>query len=332
MQIQSVALHWIAIPFLEPFRIANGEVSVKESIIVELTTADGVTGFGESSAMTGGFYSDETPESAWNHLEHTLIPFALSCPELSPVQLSDSLRQISGDPFARAGLEGAVWDTYTRKSGLPLLKFLGGRDKSVPSGAAIGLCDSRSDLISRVDFFIRRGYHRIKIKIKPGWDIEPVHAIREKFGNIPLMVDANASYSIHDHFSIFHVLDCCGLMMIEQPLAKDEFEASAELQRNLRTPICADESAYSYEALETIITKKCARIINVKIQRVGGLWIAKGMAERAVQAGLHCWVGTMPELGVASMQGLHLATHPAFTLPTDIDRATDGIPMTLFIL
>ena len=160
----------------------------------------------------------------------------------------------------------------------------------------------------------------MKIKIQPGWDVEPVKAVRERFPKIPLMVDANAAYTIADQ-AVFRELDSFGLMMIEQPLARDAHDEAAALQRSLRVPICADESADSLESLAALIEKRSARIVNIKIQRVGGLSEARLMLEQSRAAGLECWLGTMPELGVASAQGLHLATHTGFTYPSDIEAS-----------
>ena len=161
----------------------------------------------------------------------------------------------------------------------------------------------------------------MKIKIQPGWDIEPVVAVRARFPNLPLMVDANAAYSLADAV-VFRELDEQGLMMIEQPLARQAHAEAGELQRQLRTPLCADESAESMPALASIIANNAASIINIKVQRVGGLSEARLMLAAARTAGLECWVGTMPELGVASAQGLHLATLDGFTYPTDIEAST----------
>jgi O-succinylbenzoate synthase len=160
----------------------------------------------------------------------------------------------------------------------------------------------------------------VKIKIQPGWDVEPVVAVREAFPQLPLMVDANAAYAISD-LEIFRELDRFQLLMIEQPLASNAIAEAGELQANLKTPLCADESAESMAALDELITHRAARVINIKVQRVGGLSEALLMLSTARAAGLQCWVGTMPELGIASAQGLHLAMHDGFTFPTDIEAS-----------
>jgi O-succinylbenzoate synthase len=185
---------------------------------------------------------------------------------------------------------------------------------------AIGIYDGIEELLDRVEKYIGEGYQRVKIKIQPGWDLQPVAAVRKRFPNLPMMVDANAAYTFADT-EVFRELDCFGLMMIEQPFARDAHDDAAELQQQLRTPLCADESADSLQALETVIKKRAARIINIKVQRVGGLSEACHMLQAARKAGLECWVGTMPELGVASAQGLHFASLDGFTYPTDIEAS-----------
>ncbi len=301
-------LHWVQIPFHEPFRISNGSVAVKDSIVVEVR-AGGCTGFGEASPMAGSFYSVETPESSWEALA--------GAGQGVPIP--------PNEPFASAGLDGARWDLACRRAGQPLWQRLGSSPRPIPSGVAIGIHDTVEELLERVGRQLAAGYRRVKIKIQPGWDLQPVRAVRERFGPIDLMVDANAAYSLRD-LAVFQELDRFGLMMYEQPLGREALEEAAELQRQVRTPVCADESAESLEALERIIALGSARIINIKIQRVGGLEAARRMHDRARDAGLPCWLGTMPELGIASAQGLHLATLPGFTFPTDVEASERWYP------
>jgi O-succinylbenzoate synthase len=320
ISVKSISLHRVRIPLVEPFRISNGAVSEKESILVELLTDDGHIGWGESSPMSGSFYSGDTPDSVWENLSSILLPLVLNAGEIEVAEFYKTLRTTAVDPFAKAGIEGALWDALAQESRLSLNEMLGATVCPIPSGVAIGIFDSVDDLLARVERFVSDGYRRVKIKIEPGWDLEPVRRIRSSYPTLPLMVDANAAYSIDD-IDVFRELDKFELMMIEQPLSRTAHEEAAELQRNLRTPICADESAESLEALSSIIEKKAARIINIKVQRVGGLSEAKLMLKVARAAGLECWVGTMPELGVASAQGLHFATLDGFSYPTDIEAS-----------
>jgi o-succinylbenzoate synthase len=320
IHLSQIRLHWVQVPLHEPFKISNGEVSVKDAILVELQGADGNTGWGEASPMGGSFYSAETPDSTWEFLRSKAVPGLLGRPLPEASQCFDWLSEFPGEPFAKAGVEGAVWDFWANQSSVPLYEMMGGSRRPVASGAAIGLMPTTNELLSRVDTFLRQGYRRIKIKIMPGHDVELVRAVRKRFGNIPLMVDANAAYRLEDA-AIFEELDSYGLMMFEQPLARKALAEHAELQRRLRTPICIDESAEDLESIATAIRLGSAKIINIKVQRMGGLAPAKQAHDAALAAGIPCWMGTMPELGVASAQAVHLATLANFTFPTDVEAS-----------
>jgi len=319
MPLDYIRLHWVQIPFHEPFRISSGTVAVKDAILIELQ-AEGITGWGEASPMAGAFYSRETPEGTWAFLCRELIPRFLAQPELDPRRCFDQLSDFAGEPFAKAGLEGAVWDWWCMKNAQPLWQALGGTRRSIPSGVAIGLMPTASDLLTRIERFLDDGYRRVKIKIEPGEDVELVRAVRQRFGGIPLIVDANAAYRLQDA-AVFEELDQYDLLMIEQPLAREALAEHAELQRRLRTPICLDESAETLPAIQEIIRLGSGRIINIKVQRLGGLWPARQAHDLAAGARVPCWLGTMPELGVASAQGLHLGTLPNFCFPTDVEAS-----------
>ena len=308
----SVSLHWVRIPLHEPFRISSGAVAVKDAIVVEYRR-DGVTGWGEASPMSGVFYSRETPESTWTALER-LVPAVLRDPGVALDEV------VEGEAFAKAGIVGGLVDLELRSRGVPLWQFLGSSPRPVPSGVAIGIYDTVEELLDRVARFVGEGYRRVKIKIQPGWDVEPVARVRERFPHTPLMVDANAAYTTA-HLPVFRELDRFGLMMYEQPLGRHDLDGLAELSRAVKTPVCVDESAESLEMLERLIALGAARIVNIKIQRVGGIRNAKRMYDRATEAGLACWAGTMPELGIASIEAVHLATLPNFVYPTDVEAS-----------
>jgi len=318
--IKRVVLHRVRIPFLEPFRISNGTVAEKESILVEAATHEGIVGWGEASPMSGTFYSADTPESCWQSLNEELIPRLLELGTFDPNQLHEQLRSLPGPAFAKASIDGAVWDAYANSKRKPLCELFGIDRRAVSSGVAIGIFDTVEELLERVLRYVAQGYRRVKIKIQPGWDIEPVEAVRARFPEVALMLDANAAYTIGDEL-IFRELDQFGLMMIEQPLAADAIDEAGELQATLQTPLCADESAESLASVDRLIEKQAARIINIKVQRVGGLSEALLMLNKARAAELECWVGTMPELGIASAQALHLAMHEGFSFPTDVEAS-----------
>ena len=231
------------------------------------------------------------------------------------------LREQPVDQFCKAGIEGALWDAYANTRRRALFELFGIERRPVPSGVAIGIFETVAELIDRVRRYVSEGYQRVKIKIQPGWDVEPVAAVRGQFPRLPLMVDANGAYTIDD-LHVFRELDRFDLMMIEQPFAADAMEEAGELQAHLSTPLCADESAESLTTLDRLIKHRTARIINIKVQRVGGLSEALLMLKAACAAGLRCWVGTMPELGIASAQALHLAMHSSFSFPTDIEASS----------
>ena len=321
LRVARVALHHVRVRLVEPFRISNGSVAEKDSVLVELTTDRGVTGWGEAAPMSGSFYSDDTPDGVWRALRETLVPLALGEREIDAPHFFERLREVPGEAFAKAGLEGALWDAHARSLGAPLCELLGASaSRPVPSGLAVGIYDTVGELIERVERYVAEGYRRVKIKIQPGWDVEPVAALRARLPRLPLMVDANAAYALADA-EVFRRLDAYDLMMFEQPLARGAHADSAELQRMVKTPVCADESADSLVDVEELIERDAARIVNIKIQRVGGLSEARLMLERVRAAGLGCWLGTMPELGVASAQGLHFAALEGFDYPTDIEAS-----------
>ena len=319
--VRSIALHRVQVPFVEPFRISNGVVAEKDSILIELTTDEGVVGWGEASPMSGAFYSSDTPDNSWNVLKDQFVPALLSLDEVNAGKFYEFLREQPGDQFSRAGIEGALWDAYANTRRMALCELFGIQPRAVPSGVAIGIFDTVDELLDRVRRYVAEGYQRVKIKIQPGWDVEPVAAVRAQFPDVPLMVDANAAYTIDD-LPIFRELDRFQLLMIEQPLAAGAIAEAGELQSQLQTPLCADESAESLAAMDQLIKHEAARIINIKVQRVGGLSEALLMLRTARAAGLRCWVGTMPELGIASAQALQLAMHEGFSFPTDIEASS----------
>lgn len=319
--VRSIALHRVRVPFVELFRISNGVVAEKDAILIELTTDEGIVGWGEASPMSGSFYSAATPDSSWTALKEQIVPALLSAGEVESATFFKFLREQPADQFAKAGIEGAVWDTYANTRGIALCELFGIQPRAVPSGVAIGIFEIVDELLDRVRRYVAEGYQRVKIKIQPGWDVEPVAAVRAQFPDVPLMVDANAAYTIDD-LPIFRELDRFHLMMIEQPLAAAAIREAGELQSQLQTPLCADESAESLAAVDQLIKHEAARIINIKVQRVGGLSEALLMLQTARAAGLRCWVGTMPELGIASAHALQLAMHEGFSFPTDIEASS----------
>lgn len=301
----------------EPFRISSGAVHEKEAILVRLWDGDAF-GWGESSAMAGPFYSVDTPDSCEAQLVDEVLPALMGKSFASIAALEAFLDERPMSPFVRAAIEPAAVELLARKQGVSVRSLLGLPNRPIESGLAVGLYETTSELCDAIERYHGRDYKRVKIKIKRGYDVELVRAVRQRFGDIPLFVDANADYSVDD-IPIFEELDQYGLMMFEQPMAKDDFEGLAALQRRVRTPVCIDESADNLESVQKAIALDACRIVNIKLQRVGGYHPALRIIAACEAAGIPVWMGTMPELGIGSAQALILASHRAFQFPTDVE-------------
>ncbi len=319
MKIERIQLTHVRVPLVEPFKISNGVVNEKDGIIVAVHS-DGLVGIGEASPMSGSFYSDDTPESTWDCLSDTLVPRVKQQQPFSVDEVNSLLDQAGGNCFARAGIETAFWDLQSQHEGVSLSKALGGIRDEVESGLAVGIYPTVKELMAAIERHLREGYKRVKIKIQARWDIEPLKTVRTSFGDIELMVDANCAYRRND---IEHLkkLDDFDLVMIEQPLPKDDLEGHAELQKVMKTPICLDESAKDVPTVERAIQLGSCCIVNIKIQRVGGLKHAVAMRDVCARAGITVWGGTMPELGIGGAQTVHLATLSNFGFPTDVESS-----------
>ena len=299
---------------VEPFRISSGEISEKDGIIISLRS-EGLTGYGESSPMSGSFYSTDTPEKSWKELCEIVAP-AIVGHSVAPADL----HALPAGNFTKTGVETALWDLAAQIQGEPLARHLGGTKTEVQSGLAVGLYDSIPDMLRTIETYLADGYRRVKIKIEPGRDIDLVRAVRNTFGDIPLYVDANGAYSISDA-AIFHALDDFNLMMFEQPFPGPALEDLAQLQQQVRTPVCLDESLETAEDLRRAIALGSLRIANFKIQRVGGFQRALEMYGICREHGITAWVGTMPELGIGQAQGAALASLDGFVYPTDVEAS-----------
>jgi O-succinylbenzoate synthase len=223
--------------------------------------------------------------------------------------------------MAHAALENAVWDLFARRRGVPLSALLGGVRDRVPVGVSIGIQSTMDGLLARVDDFVRRGYRRIKLKIEPGWEVEPLRRVREKYPDLLIMADANSAFTLDDA-PLLQELDQFDLLMIEQPLGYDDIADHALLQKQLKTPLCLDESIHSVADARAAVALAACRVINMKVARVGGLSAAVVIHDLAREAGMQMWCGGMLETGVGRATNVHLATLPNFTLPGDIS-ATD---------
>jgi O-succinylbenzoate synthase len=320
--IERVVLTHLQIPLKEPFRISGGEVAIKDAILVTLETSSAIAQ-GESSPMAAGFgYSADTPEGCWDDLERTIAPSLIGKTVDSTAAIAELAASWKGSRFAVAGAETALWDLLGQAHHATIAGLLGADKQQVglgvQSGLAVGLYPSIVELLKAIETHLDEGYRRVKIKIQPGNDVELVRAVRQHFGEVPLMVDANGAYSAAD-IDIFRQLDEFDLLMFEQPMAAGDFDGSAMLQKAVTTPVCLDESAETPEQTAEAIRRAACRIVNIKIQRVGGLGPARMIHDLCHQAGIACWVGSMPELGIGQAAGIHLATLANFKYPTDVE-------------
>jgi O-succinylbenzoate synthase len=278
--------------------------------------ADGVTGHGECVADTDPFYLPETIGTALHLLRDFLAPMAFAAELGSPRDLSPALARVRGHEMAKAGLEMAVWDLFARRDGVPLYRLLGGRGGKVAAGVSVGLQKDVEALVATVEREVAAGYRRVKIKIKPGRDRALVAAVRARFPALPLMADANSAYTLADT-PLFQELDAYGLMMVEQPLAWDDILDHAALQRQVRTPICLDESLRSAADARKALDLGACRIVNIKAGRVGGLASSAAIHDLCRARGVPVWCGGMLESGIGRLANVHLQTLPGFTLPGD---------------
>ncbi|MDQ2901489.1 MAG: o-succinylbenzoate synthase [Acidobacteriota bacterium] len=319
MKIRRIAITHVRVPLVEPFRISSGAVAEKDAIVVAIE-ADGCVGYGESSPMSGSFYSSDTPESCWRELVDVVIPAILGA---EPANIADWNHILDGLPagnFTKCGIETALWDIEGQRQGKPMHELLGATRRSVESGLAVGLYDDVRDMLRAVERNLRDGYKRVKLKIEPGRDIEVVQAARKAFGNIPLFVDANGAYRL-DHIDTFRKLDEFDLMMFEQPFPGPRLEELAKLQALVKTPVCLDESLDSLAQVDRAIELGSLRIANIKIQRVGGLHHAMEIYRRCTDRGIPVWMGTMPELGIGQAQAAAMAGLENCRYPTDVEAS-----------
>ena len=319
MIVKDIKLTHVRVPLVEPFRISSGAVSEKDGIVVRVQM-DGLVGYGESSPMSGSFYSADTPESCWRDLHDSLVPPLIGKTFESPLSAAEFVSRMAGSNFAKAGLETAFWDVEAKRAGKPLCEILGGEAKPVESGLAVGLYDDPADMLRTIERYLTDGYKRVKIKIERGRDVELVRAVRARFGDIPLFVDANGAYDLSD-LEVFKALDDFGLMMFEQPFPGGMLKELAQLQCNVRTPICLDESLESEADVRRAIELGSMKIANIKIQRVGGFGPALAIYEICKEHSIPVWVGTMPELGIGQAQGMALATLSHCLYPTDVEAS-----------
>ncbi len=317
IRVERLSIFLLELPLVAPFVTSFGEERTKQALLVSLT-ADGVMGWGECVAGSGPWYSWETVETARYIISEHIRPLLSGHKTFShPSELPVVLAPIRGHAMAKAAVEGALWDIYARLQKRPLWQLLGGAREAVPAGVSVGIQPDIPSLLAAVEGFLAESYQRIKLKIKPGWDVEPVRAVRARFPDALLSVDANAAYGWAD-LPTLRELDRYGLLMIEQPFSFDDLLEHAQLSRELATPICLDESITSARRAREALELGACRIINVKQGRVGGVTESLDIHALALDKKIPLWCGGMLETGVGRALNVHLATLPGFTLPHDI--------------
>ena len=305
----------LSLPLRRPFQTSVGRTTRKEFLLLSLH-ADGLVGLGECVADERPDYLPETNHTALHVLRDFLVPALWSLDLFRPEDLAPAFTHVRGHEMAKAALEMALWDLFARRDGVPLGRLLGGARREIAAGVSIGLQEDERALVARVEEEAAAGYRRVKIKIEPGRDLALVQAVRARFPDLPLMVDANSAYTLADADTLA-ALDAYALTMIEQPLGYDDMVDHAVLQRRLRTPVCLDESVHSAEDARRALDIGACRIINVKAGRVGGLAQSRAISEHCRARGVPVWCGGMLESGIGRLANVHLQTLPGFTLPGD---------------
>lgn len=320
MKIDRITLYHLSMRLKSPFTTSFGTTQDRECILIE-AEAEGLQGYGECVADRDPGYSYETSNTAWHVLRDFLIPALLNQEIGMPQMVPDRLSFVRGHPMAKAGLEMAVWDLFGKLQERSLKSMLGGAAERVKVGVSVGIQESPQALLRVVADYIKQGYRRIKIKIKPGHDVWETRAVREEYPDLPLQVDANSAYTLETAHALAP-LDDLQLLLIEQPLAEDDLWDHHLLQQDFRTPICLDESILSERHARQALEMEACRVINIKAGRVGGLSEAVAIHDLCRSRGVPVWCGGMLETGVGRAANLALASLPGFTLPGDIS-ATD---------
>jgi len=306
----------LRLPLVRFFETSFGRVDERLFLLVTVEE-NGASGVGECVADANPYYSAETTRTAWHIISEFLAPLVLGRSFSHPREIFGALAPVRGHQMAKAAIEMAAWDLAARQQGVSLSTLLGGARSAIESGVSIGIQNSLDELVERVAIEWAAGYRRVKIKIKPGWDVDAVERVRARFGDIPLMVDANAAYGLADAARLAE-LDRFNLTMIEQPLDYDDIRDHATLQRQLRTAICLDESIYSVKAAAEAIEMGACQVINIKPGRVGGHAESVRLHDLAAAHGVPVWHGGMLESGIGRAHNIHLSTLRNFSLPGDV--------------
>lgn len=314
--IKEVMIRHLKMQLNSPFSTSFGTITDKEFLLLEVKDELGRIGWGESVAFVAPWYTEETLKTTWHMLEDFLIPLILNKEIKHPDEVGRLFATVRKNYMAKSAIEGAVWDLYAQSKNQSLTEALGGNKDKIEVGISIGIQPTIEQQIAVVNQAIKDGYKRIKVKIKPGWDVNVIRALREEFPNLPMMADANSAYTLND-VDLLKELDKYNLMMIEQPLAHDDIIDHAILQKQIKTPICLDESIQSLEDARKAIELGSCKIINIKIGRVGGISEAKRIHDYCEDKGIPVWCGGMLESGIGRAHNIALTTLSNFSLPGD---------------
>ncbi|HEX2239883.1 MAG TPA: o-succinylbenzoate synthase [Actinomycetota bacterium] len=315
MKLTGVELVRIRMPLVAPFRTSFGTETERDVLLVRAVTPE-VEGWGECVAGAAPLYSSEYVDSATEVIKRFLLPRLSRADQVSAASLADLFAPVKGHRMAKAALEMAVLDAELREAGMSFAQRLGAVRDRVATGVSVGIAGSIGELLDVVDRFLDQGYLRIKLKIEPGWDLEPVGAVRERFADILLQVDANTAYTLADARHLAR-LDDFDLLLIEQPLPEDDVLGHAKLAEEIRTPICLDESITSARAAADAIALGACSIVNIKAGRVGGYLEAVRVHDLCSAQDIPVWCGGMLETGLGRAANVALAALPGFTLPGD---------------
>lgn len=317
MRITRVDLMQVRMELVRGFETSSHRKHDLNHILVRVHDDAGHTGWGECAVPTDPYYCPETTETAWHMLRDYMAPTVIGQEIAAPEDLLARFAKVRGNNFARAGLEQAYWALLGNVRGTSLAAMLGATQPAITSGVSLGIERDLGRLLDVVGEFVAQGYPRVKLKIAPGWDVQPVAAVRERWPDLPLQVDANSGYTVEQMPQI-KALDGFGLLMIEQPLGHDDIVDHARIQAELMTPICLDESIHTAEDARKALDLHAGRIINIKTSRLGGLWEAKRTHDLCHARGVPVWCGGMHEYGVGRAANVAIAALPGFTLPGDV--------------
>lgn len=319
MKIESIAVREIRMQLKSPFETSFGAAFDRRILLVEVV-ADGVSGWGEVTAMETPMYNSETTDTAWHVISDFLAPTLVGKTIATATELPEMMEQIRGHQMAKSGIENALWDVEAQQRKVPLAKLLGGTLTEIASGVSLGIRENPAALLKTVEKELASGYQRIKLKIKPGKDIDYVAAVRREYPQILLSVDANSAYRLED---VAHLrkLDAYNLLMMEQPLNWDDIHAHAKLQAQIETAICLDECISNARHALTAIELKACRIINIKLGRVGGHTEARLVQQVSRENKIPVWCGGMLETGIGRAHNIAMSSLAGFTLPGDVSAS-----------